>query len=67
MHSFTDCAFGVFIGAAIWWANSSWDGIPITFSLPNPFYLFVSSTTADDLWSHTVHVGRGLNLGCGIG
>lgn len=63
MHSFTDCASGVFLGTVIWWAYSSWDGIPITFSLPSSFDLFVSSTTADPLWTYTVHIGRGLNLG----
>ncbi|KAF5351029.1 hypothetical protein D9756_008418 [Leucocoprinus leucothites] len=46
MHSFTDCAVGVLLGTAIWWAYNSWDGIPITSPLS----------------SYTIHIGRGLNL-----
>ncbi|KAJ3556621.1 hypothetical protein NP233_g11939 [Leucocoprinus birnbaumii] len=64
MHSFTDCAFGVLLGTAIWWAYSSWDGIPITFSPSSPFRFFVSATGADplSLSSYTIHIGRGLSL-----
>jgi hypothetical protein len=64
MHSFADCAFGVILGIAIWWAYSSWDGIPITLALSSPLSFFVSSAGGDPpaLTSYTIHLGRGLGL-----
>lgn len=39
MHSFTDCAIGGFLGALIWWAETSWTGIPIRLLSPStPFH-----------------------------
>ncbi|KAF9057101.1 PAP2 superfamily-domain-containing protein, partial [Panaeolus papilionaceus] len=33
MHSFTDVAMGITLGTAIWWAHSSFAGIPLQFVL----------------------------------
>ncbi|EKM76419.1 hypothetical protein AGABI1DRAFT_78483 [Agaricus bisporus var. burnettii JB137-S8] len=53
MHSFTDCFCGVFLGTAIWWVSSSWNGIPIRISSLN---ILSSSPTT------TIHLGRGLGM-----
>lgn len=58
MHSFTDCAVGVILGTVIWWAFSSWDGIPITFPISSAFSYLVSSLTA----TNTINLGRGLGI-----
>lgn len=29
MHSFTDCAIGVILGAGLWWTHTSFPGIPV--------------------------------------
>lgn len=57
MHSFTDCAMGVVLGTGIWWAYSSWEGIPITLAIPGPLHFYFASS------SYTVYLGRGLGLG----
>lgn len=63
MHSYTDCAVGVLLGTAIWWAYSSWDGVPITFSFSSPFSFFVSmGMDPTALSSYTIYLGRGLGL-----
>ncbi|KAK2464640.1 hypothetical protein APHAL10511_003333 [Amanita phalloides] len=74
MHSFTDCAAGVFIGAVIWWAETSWTGIPIRL-LSSSYSILInaltflgvgtpissaSTSTSPDL---VVHLGHGLGLG----
>ncbi len=47
MHSFTDCVMGVLLGGGIWWAHSSFPGIPI--SVPSS--------------SIQIYVARGLGIG----
>ena len=32
MHSFSDCAMGVVLGALIWWLQTSWEGFPVLFT-----------------------------------
>jgi hypothetical protein len=66
MHSFTDCAVGVALGAGIWWGHSSWSGIPVTLSSSNPLYWLYSVLWPSPLSSGgalVVHIGRGLGAG----
>lgn len=64
MHSFTDCAVGVFLGTMIWWVSSSWSGIPITVPLPSLYHYLVSLSgePASSLTTYTIYLGRGLGL-----
>jgi hypothetical protein len=66
MHSFTDCAVGVTMGAGIWWGHTSWSGIPVALSSTNPLHwlysvLWPSSLTASG--THIIYFGKGLGAG----
>lgn len=66
MHSFTDCATGVALGAGIWWAHSSWSGIPFMLSSSNPLFWICSLLglgTHGDLSTRVIHIGKGLGAG----
>ncbi|KAF5380023.1 hypothetical protein D9615_006192 [Tricholomella constricta] len=66
MHSFTDCAVGVALGAGIWWGQSSWSGIPIVLTSSNPLYWLYSllwPTTLTAAGTHVMYLGKGLGLG----
>ncbi|KAJ7863734.1 sphingosine-1-phosphate phosphatase [Mycena olivaceomarginata] len=39
MHSFSDCAVGIFLGAITWLAHTSFPGIPLTLTVPVPSFL----------------------------
>lgn len=60
MHSFTDCAVGVFLGTMIWWICSSWNGIPMT--IPPSIYHYFVSLSGEPASSYTIYLGRGLGL-----
>ncbi|KAG6827645.1 hypothetical protein H0H92_011011 [Tricholoma furcatifolium] len=61
MHSFTDCFVGVALGSAIWWAESSWTGIPIILSSSNPLHWIYSLIYGAG--THTFYLGKGLGGG----
>lgn len=66
MHSFTDCAVGVTMGAGIWWGHTSWSGIPFTLSSSNPLYWLYSAFWPSYLTgagTHVVYLGKGLGAG----
>ncbi|KAJ7216737.1 PAP2 superfamily-domain-containing protein [Mycena haematopus] len=44
MHSFSDCAVGVFLGATLWLAHTSFPGIPVSLTLPLPSVLNLPET-----------------------
>ncbi|KAL0579647.1 Long-chain base-1-phosphate phosphatase [Marasmius crinis-equi] len=63
MHSFTDCAMGVFLGAFLWWCLADFPGffiqIPTTvYTILNPFSWWFSSTL-DDPYT-TIRLFKGL-------
>lgn len=65
MHSFTDCAVGVWLGASLWWVHTDWSGFPIIIPSSNLLYqltiqLGLHSPNSDSL---ILRLGRGLNLG----
>ncbi|KAF9446990.1 hypothetical protein P691DRAFT_707521 [Macrolepiota fuliginosa MF-IS2] len=65
MHSYTDCAVGVTLGTAIWWVCSSWNGIPVTFSLAGSLssrLVAAVGVAPSSLPVYTVYLGRGLGL-----
>ncbi|GLB39364.1 putative acid phosphatase homologues [Lyophyllum shimeji] len=62
MHSFTDCAVGVALGAGIWWAQSSWTGIPIVLTPSNPLHWlcsFLWPKTLTDAGTYVMYLGKG--------
>ncbi|KAG6871786.1 hypothetical protein C0995_016626 [Termitomyces sp. Mi166 len=64
MHSFTDCAVGTILGSLIWWAESSWAGVPIVLTSSNPLYwLHTLLWAASGSSPHVLHLGRGLGGG----
>lgn len=66
MHSFTDCVVGVAMGTGIWWAQTSWPGVPITLSSSNPFFhfcQFLGFGASIDQWTHVIVLGKGLGMG----
>ncbi|KAH0581654.1 hypothetical protein H2248_011351 [Termitomyces sp. 'cryptogamus'] len=64
MHSFTDCAVGTILGSLIWWAESSWDGIPVILTSTNPLYwVYTLLWPASESSAHVLHLGRGLGGG----
>ncbi|PPQ66638.1 hypothetical protein CVT24_006930 [Panaeolus cyanescens] len=72
MHSFTDVAMGVTLGAGIWWAHSSFEGIPFQFALSpsNPLNYLVSFldigtivSAGSESVTRVMHLGTGLALG----
>ncbi|KAF8056632.1 sphingosine-1-phosphate phosphatase [Lyophyllum atratum] len=66
MHSFTDCAVGVTLGAGIWWGHSSWSGIRVILTPSNPFYWlysFIWPTTLTEAGTYIMHLGKGFGAG----
>ena len=66
MHSFTDCIIGVTLGAGIWWAHSSWAGVPYVLSSSNPLNYILSTFgfgTPIASGSLLVYFGQGLGIG----
>ncbi|RDB18722.1 Dihydrosphingosine 1-phosphate phosphatase YSR3 [Hypsizygus marmoreus] len=66
MHSFTDCAVGLTMGAGIWWGHSSWSGIPVVLSSSNPLYWLYSvlwPSSISETGTHILHIGKGLGIG----
>ncbi|KAF8880461.1 PAP2 superfamily-domain-containing protein [Gymnopilus junonius] len=66
MHSFTDCLIGVTLGAAIWWAHTSWAGMPIVLSTTNPLYYafsFLGLGTPVPPGELLIYFGKGLGTG----
>ncbi|KAF8653533.1 hypothetical protein AX14_008296 [Amanita brunnescens Koide BX004] len=78
MHCFTDCAMGVFLGAIIWWAETSWTGLPIHLLpssssfhpisiLVNAFsFLGIGTPLSSSSPGLILHLGHGLGLGPAI-
>ncbi|KAJ6470219.1 sphingosine-1-phosphate phosphatase [Mycena vitilis] len=54
MHSFSDCAVGVFIGAALWLAHTSFPGLPV--SVPVPFTSAAYTATLARGWGWGAHL-----------
>ncbi|PPQ67328.1 hypothetical protein CVT26_007249 [Gymnopilus dilepis] len=66
MHSFTDCIIGVTLGAGIWWAHSSWAGVPYVLSSSNPLnYILSTFGFGTPIASGTLLVYFGQGLGTG--
>ena len=66
MHSFTDCAVGVAMGAAIWWGQTSWPGIPVSLSSSNPLHWLCSAlwpNSVGDGGTSIIYIGKGLGAG----
>jgi len=66
MHSFTDCVFGVMMGAGIWWVQTDWLGVPFVFHQLNLLYHPLNTLGLGNVDSYgelTLHLGRGLNTG----
>ncbi|KAJ7647111.1 PAP2 superfamily-domain-containing protein [Roridomyces roridus] len=53
MHSFTDCAVGVYFGFILWLAQTSFAGLPISLNFPG---LFTYSTTICRGWGWGDHL-----------
>lgn len=69
MHSFTDVAVGIFLGAAIWWWQTSWTGIPITIPSSGNLHWLLSTLSVGSVQSSgdlLLHFGRGVGLGNSI-
>ncbi|KAF8156625.1 PAP2 superfamily-domain-containing protein [Crassisporium funariophilum] len=66
MHSFTDCIMGIILGTGIWWGQSSWTGVPVSFLSSNPLYYlftFLGFGTPNGPGSQLVYLGKGLGAG----
>ncbi|KAG5637587.1 hypothetical protein H0H81_004038 [Sphagnurus paluster] len=67
MHSFTDCAVGVALGAGIWWGQTSWAGIPLALGPSNPLYSLVTLLRpAGHTGTVTFQLGAGLGAGAWV-
>ncbi|KAF8631391.1 hypothetical protein AX15_002422 [Amanita polypyramis BW_CC] len=82
MHCFTDCVMGAFLGTFIWWAETSWTGIPVRLlfsSSPlHPTSILIRFLTFFNVGSPLptspslsspgiiVHLGHGLGLGSAL-
>ncbi|KAJ7742179.1 sphingosine-1-phosphate phosphatase [Mycena maculata] len=61
MHSFSDCAVGVFLGAFLWLAHTSFRGLPLALTVPLPAVLglppaLTYSTTLLQGWGWGAHL-----------
>ncbi|KAJ6572213.1 hypothetical protein B0H19DRAFT_1132961 [Mycena capillaripes] len=63
MHSFSDCAVGVFIGAFIWLAHTSFPGFPLSFALPLPSALSAALHLPPAAHTYTATLFRGWGWG----
>ncbi|ESK92555.1 pap2 domain protein [Moniliophthora roreri MCA 2997] len=62
MHSFTDCAMGVFLGAGLWWILTDFPGVPINV----PSILLYPFVSLDSSFA-TINLFRGLGLCARLG
>ncbi|KAJ6469356.1 sphingosine-1-phosphate phosphatase [Mycena sanguinolenta] len=62
MHSFSDCAVGVFLGAVLWFAHTSFAGIPVSLTLPLPSAL-ASALNLPETYTYTTTLLRGWGAG----
>jgi len=66
MHSFTDCVVGVVMGTGIWWAHSSWSGIPLvladTSTLASLFSI-LGFGAPGEMGTWVLWLGKGLGAG----
>ncbi|KAF8217626.1 PAP2 superfamily-domain-containing protein [Mycena galopus ATCC 62051] len=62
MHSFSDCAVGVFIGAVLWLAHTSFPGIPVSLTVPLPSFLVTAFSLPSNL-IYTTTLLRGWGAG----
>ncbi|KAJ7197104.1 PAP2 superfamily-domain-containing protein [Mycena haematopus] len=62
MHSFSDCAVGVFLGATLWLAHTSFPGIPVSLTLPLPS-VFTSLLNLPETYTYSATLLRGWGAG----
>ncbi|KAF7338800.1 Sphingosine-1-phosphate phosphatase [Mycena sanguinolenta] len=62
MHSFSDCAVGVFFGGILWLAHTSFPGIPVSLTLPLPSAL-ASALNLPGTYTYTTTLLRGWGAG----
>ncbi|KAL0957978.1 hypothetical protein HGRIS_000155 [Hohenbuehelia grisea] len=67
MHSFTDCIVGVYLGATIWWAHTSFPGIDVVLSSGSTAALLAKSVGLGKIIEETGALSIKLCPGLGLG